>query len=400
MRKGLAIIAILLCVGMLQPFGVRAAAGQFKDLSDRHWAKSAILEAVAKGYVNGYSDGTFRPDRSITRAEVAAMLNRVTKLTEGDNPNPIVLPGTDKHWARDHIRKLVSLGVISAADYTKGFEPDKAITRYELMKWMASGLARSESSMAQALKDTKDTLLPTPESFNGGIKPEQIPYIALVRGTGVVNGYADGSFKPSEQATRAEVLTMMLRYEKVEGTKAEGYSDLNEMRAIGVEKTNIEVISGYRFGGDNYKFTNIVGKTLKFPDMDVVIHQMVAVDLTTEAQKGLYAQIFVGKDRKPHQKGFFYLFFESTVTMKTDKYNSLKLFGDINYNNNIYDFLRVDDDVSSRLGLTVVPGDNPGKFMTKGTPRRVWSSRGIPSSDGDKEITASDGSKFILEGNY
>lgn len=406
MKKGSTLLAILVSVAMLLPFDVLAESdnsnsiGNFKDVSDRHWAKAAIEQAVAKGYVSGYQDGTFRPDKNITRAEVASILDRVTKLKTGDNP--IVLPDMDKHWAKESVRRLISMGVISAADYSKGFEPNKAITRYELMKWMASGLAASDPSFKQALADTKATLLPTPESFKGGIKAAQIPHIALVRGTGIITGYSDGSLKPSDQATRAEVLTMIMKYAKIEGSNADAYSDLNEMRAVGVEKTNLEWVSDYKIEGDN-KLTKIVGKTLSYPNLDIVIHRMIAVDLTTKDQKGLYAPLFVGKDRKPYQMGGYFFFFDSTIKRKTDTTDYLKLSGEINEGNNIYKFMRVDDDVTKRLGITVVPGDDTFKFLSKGTPRRIWSVGALSAENVSGlggYIIANDGSKFSFSRPY
>jgi hypothetical protein len=46
----------------------------FKDLSDTHWAYDAIYKALNEGYVNGYDDGSFQPDKEITRAEFVKML--------------------------------------------------------------------------------------------------------------------------------------------------------------------------------------------------------------------------------------------------------------------------------------------------------------------------------------
>ena len=48
----------------------------FSDISG-HWAALEISKAAANGWVNGYSDGTFKPDRNITRAEAMALINRV-----------------------------------------------------------------------------------------------------------------------------------------------------------------------------------------------------------------------------------------------------------------------------------------------------------------------------------
>lgn len=61
-------------------FDKTAAATQasFTDISG-HWAAAAISRAAELGWVNGYADGTFGPDRQITRAETAAMINRVLR---------------------------------------------------------------------------------------------------------------------------------------------------------------------------------------------------------------------------------------------------------------------------------------------------------------------------------
>ncbi|MFI3226148.1 MAG: S-layer homology domain-containing protein [Clostridia bacterium] len=49
----------------------------FSDVSDTHWAISYINSAAAKGWINGYEDGTFKPQQSITRAEVVTLINRI-----------------------------------------------------------------------------------------------------------------------------------------------------------------------------------------------------------------------------------------------------------------------------------------------------------------------------------
>ena len=50
---------------------------RFKDVPETHWAYKAIEELAEKGIVNGYDDGTFRPNEPITRAEMAALMSRV-----------------------------------------------------------------------------------------------------------------------------------------------------------------------------------------------------------------------------------------------------------------------------------------------------------------------------------
>lgn len=50
---------------------------KFTDVPKTHWAYKAIEELAEKGLINGYEDGTFKPDAPITRAEVAIIISRI-----------------------------------------------------------------------------------------------------------------------------------------------------------------------------------------------------------------------------------------------------------------------------------------------------------------------------------
>lgn len=385
MRKSAILAAILVGVVLLLPFDVRAegenSVGRFTDVSDRHWAKAAINQAVEQGYASGYPDGTFRPDKNITRAEVASIMDRVTKLKTGTNL--FVLPDMDQHWSKESVRRLTSMGIISAADYSKGFEPNKPITRYELMKWMASGLAASDPSFKKALADTKDTLLPTPESFNGSIKATQIPYIALVRGTGIITGYSDGSLKPSGQATRAEVLTMIMKYAKIEGSNADSYRDLQEMIGVSLEGTNmLQLTDDVRFMNGSLNMKEFSKKTINVPSADVVIHRMIFVDARTSKYKGVYAKLFTdgGNDRV----GRYEVIYEATITSKREKFNTdsmLRVEGDINkFGNafavNTFSSFKFDQNI-----IPVIPRTGAEDVIKKGVPYTFWTPYSIKDED-------------------
>ena len=78
-------------------------------MTQSHWAYSVILSAAAKGWINGYSDGTFHPDGTLSRAEAAAVINRV--LGRSADAGTIasaegirIFPDVDSsHWAYLHI---------------------------------------------------------------------------------------------------------------------------------------------------------------------------------------------------------------------------------------------------------------------------------------------------------
>lgn len=57
----------------------------FTDIDSSHWAAEHIYTAIAMDCIKGYSDGTFRPDNKITRAEVVTIVNRVTERNADEN---------------------------------------------------------------------------------------------------------------------------------------------------------------------------------------------------------------------------------------------------------------------------------------------------------------------------
>ncbi len=82
-----------------------------------------------EAFVNGYSDGTFRANDAITRAEVATMLSRTINTDQvlGD----MVFMDLENHWSKDDVMKLYSLGIVSGYD-NQLFNPDQTILRSEL----------------------------------------------------------------------------------------------------------------------------------------------------------------------------------------------------------------------------------------------------------------------------
>ena len=105
------------------------AANYFNDVSVKYWAANAIAICAKLGWINGYPDGTFRPDKNVTRAELMAMINRAT----GRAPKSAdaFLPGM-KTWIDNTSDKWYYLDVQEATNshsYTvKGSETWTALT--------------------------------------------------------------------------------------------------------------------------------------------------------------------------------------------------------------------------------------------------------------------------------
>jgi hypothetical protein len=90
---------------------------EFKDVPKEHWAAWAISYVSEKGYFKGYEDGTYKPDTYITRAELCVVLsNYLDMKSAGVDENK--LTDIKGHWAQEYIYKLISKG------YVKGYPDD------------------------------------------------------------------------------------------------------------------------------------------------------------------------------------------------------------------------------------------------------------------------------------
>ena len=111
----------------------------FPDTSD-HWAAGAIAQAYRLGLIAGYPDGTFRPDDRIGRAEFSMMLFRLLGLEEGAEGTAAFTDDDEiAGWARQAIAAIVDAGIISG--YKDGsFRPGRAVTRAEMAVMLARAL--------------------------------------------------------------------------------------------------------------------------------------------------------------------------------------------------------------------------------------------------------------------
>lgn len=152
-------------------------------------------------YMAGYPDGTFKPNKDMTRAEVAAMLAKLIPDNTGTMKKAFSdVNGSD--WFAEPINKLTALGIISG--YADGsFKPNAPITRAEYVSMIAQ--FKKVKSNTQAFNDVK------------GHWAAQA--ISAAKENGWTSGYPDGSFKPQNHLTRAEAVAMSNRIFELKGDK-------------------------------------------------------------------------------------------------------------------------------------------------------------------------------------
>lgn len=162
---------------------------------DNHWAKEAITKWSEKEVLEGYEDGTFKPNNKVTRGELAAIIVRVFGLTDTSAAEKYTDVEATKWYASD-IAKVSSAGIMN--DYEDGtFKPNQEATREEA----AYAIAKAYKVAA---KETNVTFKDQAQISDWA----EAEIASLVAG-GYLNGNPDGTFRPTASLTRAEAVTMV-----------------------------------------------------------------------------------------------------------------------------------------------------------------------------------------------
>lgn len=94
----------------------QAETNSFNDVKNTRWSYPYISEVTDAGYINGYSDNTFKPSNNITRAEAVSVLNNYLKknnrITEIYSINKF-LDVPDNAWYSQAVKNISSLGIIT-----------------------------------------------------------------------------------------------------------------------------------------------------------------------------------------------------------------------------------------------------------------------------------------------
>lgn len=160
-----------------------------------HWAQQTVDTFVKLDVINGYEDGTAKPDQEITRAEFVSILSRIFDVT---GANAVQLHDINSHWAKAAIAKYAAAGVIGG--YSDGtFQPDRTISREEMVIIL--------SRLVQMDALTKDTSKGSFSDLNTSYAADAIKQAAQA---GMINGKGNGSFDPKANSTRAEALQIIL----------------------------------------------------------------------------------------------------------------------------------------------------------------------------------------------
>ncbi|TXK82638.1 S-layer homology domain-containing protein [Paenibacillus sp. N3.4] len=173
------------------PVGIEIVITKFSTFSMIEVQKTTIDTLTYKKWIDGYPDGTFKPNQPITRSEAASIFVKAIALPKQLNGLQKFNDVSDNHWAADAIHQVQGAGLLSG--YPDGsFKPDTPITRAELA--------------AIIVRISKLNVVDTVQGFTDTQGHWAAGYIQAAKVAGLMSGYEDGSFRPDQQLTRAEAV--------------------------------------------------------------------------------------------------------------------------------------------------------------------------------------------------
>ncbi len=163
----------------------------FSDIAG-HWGRANIIKAAELGYVQGFPDGTFAPERPISRGEFIALIARSQKLPTAK---------TGGHWAAEYVHACQAAGILPYEYSTAHAYLDEKIRRIEAARLLAI--------LADSMSLPRDV---EPPAFNdtAALSAADLTALDIVLRTGIMKGGSGGAFMPDKTTTRAEIATIFV----------------------------------------------------------------------------------------------------------------------------------------------------------------------------------------------
>ncbi len=170
----------------------------FIDVNQNYWAKDPIENTGTVGLVQGYPDGTFKPDRSLTRAELATILVRAKGIEVPQVFGNVFKDVNKEHWAAGYVKAAKTYGLVKG--YPDGnFKPNNKINRIEGIVVMARvdklPLAEQFGAYQAPYKDLS-------------AKHWSSRHVVAAKTAGILDFIKDDTLKPKLSLSRAESMEM------------------------------------------------------------------------------------------------------------------------------------------------------------------------------------------------
>ena len=173
----------------------------FADMENYAWAETAVKTLRNNGIVSGYSDGNFKPQGSVTRAEFVTMIVKAF-LSEYKGEEAIFADVAAADWSYKYIMAAYENKLVSGMGEGT-FLPNENIKRSDMAVILNNLMKLKEKEIAKSDKDFGDS---------DSIPEYAKDAVGVLRGAGVINGDENNNFRPGDFANRAEAAVMIYRF--------------------------------------------------------------------------------------------------------------------------------------------------------------------------------------------
>lgn len=182
------------------------ATSKFSDVSN-HWSSPSVAYMTEKGYITGFKDGTFRPNKPMTRAEISTVLSKIfdIKRTTTKNPFKDVQKG---NWYEDYALALYDAGLITGLSSDE-FGANKSITNQDLAVILTRTMKKYNIILEPSIRGD------LPFSDTSKIKDYAKSSVSYLYERELLHGNANGTYEPQKEATRAQISALLERIDKL-----------------------------------------------------------------------------------------------------------------------------------------------------------------------------------------
>lgn len=239
------IATVLVKAAKLQP---ETAETGFKDVSTKHWAAKNIAAAKKAGLINGYPNGTFRPEAMVTRAEGITLVLKLSKQADSGVGLPTLADVSGKHWAARPIATGLAAEMVSLTKDNKRFLPNLKFDRSSLARALAILLTRDpdlySTNLPNYLTVTTGTVhvtranSTTPELISKNTILSLGDSLTVDQGSSAKLDFPDGTGLRLEENSAISI----------KESRGRSYLKPDGSPGIAVESLNVDMKSGKMFG--------------------------------------------------------------------------------------------------------------------------------------------------------
>ena len=321
MKKILSLILSLsLTVGLLS---IHVLGATFSDVPSNTWYYEGVTYCSNKGLVSGYKDGTFQPNRSITRAELAVICSQGLNLTEQGANTFSDVKSSD--WFAPYVLKCSKAGIM------KGYENGKFNPNYAVSREQAAVVAAQVYGLGKSSGNTSF-------SDNDKISSWALSSVKSMTNSGLAAGKGNNRFCPKDSVTRAEVAVVInsankkgFQPSRKSSTDNNDNSNNASNKAYGVKSDGTTCYGTFKPGGgnDSHTFTFKADRTAVYG---------IRIKTMDKWSNTLHAYIYNSKDKQINNGnlGNYYNVIYGSLSFEAEAGETYRIV--IHGNDNYYEF--------------------------------------------------------------